>query len=871
MSGRAVGPPVRPFVLLRFPPIFLAVAAAASILIAAAAAAPLFRSVTGTAAVAIAMRARADSALVISKPASLAQDVIELRDRQVRAAVASLDDLGAATEALNGSRVELSGDAGQPAAAVLATKTQFPTHARLIDGEAETPGLWLPPAAATSLGVTVGDRVSIWSGERTTTVRVAAIYDASASDPYWSALFAATGDRSPPVYLALLDRSTFVGVENELQDTGTQTWTFPLNPQAADGLSLDRAILLADGIGALDRASSNPTVQLGSVLDNPSFSSPVVEAVRAAEAGRRTITPSVQTLALTGQLVALSGVVAAGVYGVRRRRIEMRWLDAKGITWTRLWVSGGLEGALPIAVGGLIGWFATWLAVLRLGPSSVIEPAALRSSVAASAISAVVAILVLATATAVSARRQARDAQVAVRSERSAPLWEVPTLVLAAAALYEIWTRGTEAISASDGEVQVDRLLLLFPVLFMAGGAGLLVRALERLVVRFRGSEGLPTWLYLAARRVAAAPRVAMILVTAAAMAIGVLVYAGTAVSTIRSSTRDKILVSTGADVTASTAGPIFPPPPGSGLRTTNVFEIPYVRTDVGDQVTVVGVEPDSFADAAFWDGAFSSLPLESLMRNLAAGPSEPLPAIAVGGQTRGSPIRLNLAGYELPVAVVASASAFPGHGQGVGIVVSAQSLRTVLERHGAGVALQGARHQTWARGDADLARAFLVSKGADPGSIEVAADRLQTPAYRSLAWSFVFMELLGGVTAVIALIGLVLYLQAQQRSRDLSYALGRRMGLSSGTHRVAIAAEIGALLVCAYVAGGALAFATALLIFHRLDPLPTLPPAPILHAPVAVLAWLALAIVACAWSAAWFVQRRAGRADVGSELRFAE
>lgn len=871
MSARGSGTLGRPFVLVRFPAIFLSIAAAAAILVAAATAAPLFRSVTGTAAVDIAIGARADRALVIAKTAPLAEDILELRDAQIRAATASFEVLAEPVETLHGSRVRLTNLGARGGVAVrLATESGFATHAQLLDGDAEAPGLWLPAAVATTVRVDVGDPVTIGLERRSLPVRVAAIYDASRSDPYWANLFATVGAEPLPKYLALLDRATFLNVETELQDAGTQAWAFPLSPRAADGLTLDRATELANDIAALDRASGDPTVEFGSIMDNPSFESPVVEAVKAAESGRRTIAPSVQTVALTGEIVAIFGALAAGVYGVRRRRIEMRWLDAKGITWRQLLARSWAEGVLPILVGGVLGWVATWLAVRRFGPSSVIEPSAIRSSIIGSAIVATVAVVVLATVTAISARRQAHESEQTPLSRLSAPAWEAPTLVLAGAALYEIWTRGTSVVSSSDGDVRVDQLLLLFPVLFMAGGAGLVVRALGRLLVRFRGSESLPTSLYLAARRIAAAPRVAMVLVTAAALAIGVLAYAETAVSTIRTSTRDKILVSTGSDVTAPTAGPILPPPPDSGLATTNVFELPRVRTGSNESLTLVGVEPESFETAAFWDDDFSSRSISELMNDLGAAGTDALPAIAVGALSD-EDTHVDLAGYQQPIEVVASASAFPGQPEGLALVVSAPSLRTSLEQHGAEVALGNASYEAWARGDADVATAFLVSSGADPGSIQVASERLQTPGYRSLAWSFVFMELLGAVTAVIALIGLLLYLQARQRSRDLSYALARRMGLSSGTHLVAIAAEIAGLLVAAYLTGTALAITTAMLIFRRLDPLPDLPPAPILRPPTAMLAVVAVGIALCAWSGAWLVQRRAEQADVGAELRFAE
>jgi putative ABC transport system permease protein len=598
----------------------------------------------------------------------------------------------------------------------------------------------------------------------------------------------------------------------------------------------------------------------------------ITGAVRDAEDGLATVTPPVQTLALTGQLVALFGMMAAGVYGVRRRRIEMRYLDAKGITRRDLWVRSAVEAVLPVAVGGALGWLVTWWLIQRFGPAAAVESAAVSDSIRLAALVCVIAVLIVATVTAVAAARQSHETVETAAPDRGAVWWEIPLLVLAAAALYEIWTRGTSAVSSVGGQVQVDRLLLLFPVLFMAGCAGLVVRALGRGLQGLRGSGSWPVPLYLASRRVSTAPRVALLLVTASTLAIGVLAYAGTAVVTIRESTRNKVLVSTGADVIGTTPGPIFQAEAGFGLHSTNVLEVPFVRTDPTSetQLTLVGIEPDSFAAAAFWDPTFSDRPLADLLRDLTPE-QEPLPAIVVGGELPTGQEHLQLSGYQLPLRVVGSASAFPGQGRGLAVVVSAPALRTVLESHDALIALGGAHYQAWADGPSGLARSFLITQGADPASIVIAADRLETPALRALTWAFVFMELIGVVTAVIALIGLVLYLQARQRSRELSYALGRRMGLTASAHRGAVVIEILLLLATALVAGAVLAFGTTALIYRRLDPLPDLPPDPTLRVPVSLLLTIAVAIAVCAWVGGWWVQHRAGRANVGAVLRFNE
>ena len=866
----------RPFVLTHFPPLFAAMAAAAAILAAAAAAAPMFVSETGTATLRVGLAAGSSRALVISKDGPLSPDVAVLRDHILRAATSGLPALAEPAETMwGGSEIAIAGDGGEDTVR-LATKTGLESHLDAV-GEGEDGGgdggVWLTEPAAQAVGVAPGDPATLSLGERTAIVPVAGIYAASSADPFWTEMLPTVGGDREPASLAVLDRQGFLALVADLQDGGHQSWTFAIEPGVDRTLTLDLAGELADGIARFDREATDPLLPIGTILSNPNVSDLVSGAVREAEEGLATVTPPVQTLALTGQLVALFGMMAAGVYGVRRRRIEMRSLNAKGIPGRSMWLRSAAEAVLPVAVGGAAGWVVTWWTIQRFGPAAAIEATAVRTSIRLSAVACAVAIVIVATVTAIAATRQAHETVEATgRSRGAGAWWEIPLLVLAGAALYEIWTRGTSAVSSVGGQVEVDRLLLLFPVLFMAGCAGLVVRALGRGLGHLRGGGSWPVPMYLASRRVSTAPRVALLLVTASTLAIGVLAYAGTAVVTIRESTRTKVLGSTGADVVGTTPGPIFGAQPGSGLSSTNVLQIPFVRTDPTSQtqVTLVGVEPETFEAAAYWDPGFTDRAIGDMLTELGET-REPLPAVVVGGELPPGQEHLQLAGYQLPLEVVATTSAFPGQARGLAVVVSAPALRSILEDHDASLALNGARYQAWVHGRAGLARAFLVTSGAAPGTIVVAADLLQTPALRALTWAFVFMELIGVVTAVIALIGLVLYLQARQRSREVSYALGRRMGLTSGAHRTAVVLEILLLLVTALVAGTVLALGTTALIYRRLDPLPDLPPAPALRVPSALLLTVAAAIAVCAGLGGWWVQHRAERANVGAVLRFDE
>jgi putative ABC transport system permease protein len=631
---------------------------------------------------------------------------------------------------------------------------------------------------------------------------------------------------------------------------------------------------IAEQIGALEVRMGDATDQLGSALKGPSVTTPLPAAVDTADEAQRLIAPPIQTLALAGELAALAGLIGAGIYGVRRRRIEMRALDAIGIRWIRLAGRGVAEAMTPMLLGAVIGGVATYVAVQHLGPSSIIGRSAVQTAFIVAVVSVAVAAVLVGVVTAVAARREVTVEVAWSRDRRraSSMRWEVVALVLAAASLYEISIRGTTPLPGQGGAVEVDRLLLLFPILFVAGLAGLAVRGLVHFAGRLRtAASSWPVPYFLAARRLSAAPRAASLLVVASSLAIGMLTYAGTAAATVRETTTNKVLVSVGADVVANTSGPIFLPPAGSSISTTNVMQLPFIHTvpDLPDRVTIIGVDPKTFAAAASWNDSFSSQPLSVLLDALDQ-PSSSLPAVVVNGSLPPG-VALDMGGYQMPLAIVGEASAFPGEAAGPNVVVSTSALQKILSQHGASDQLRGAVYRAFARGPSDVARAFLLASGADPNSVIVAADRLNAPAFRALAWSLSFMQLAGAVTGAIALIGLILYLQAGQRSRDVAFAFTRRMGLSSRDHLTAIASELGGLLLTAMLTGAGLAYIALILVYRRLDPLPGLPPSAVLGSPLALVVWLLFGIVFVACLAAWFVHRWSTRVPVGTVLRYAE
>jgi putative ABC transport system permease protein len=145
-----------------------------------------------------------------------------------------------------------------------------------------------------------------------------------------------------------------------------------------------------------------------------------------------------------------------------------------------------------------------------------------------------------------------------------------------------------------------------------------------------------------------------------------------------------------------------------------------------------------------------------------------------------------------------------------------------------------------------------------------------RTPAFLSLSWLFGFLESLGIMTGLLALVALLMYVESRQRTREVSYSLATRMGLSSRDHRRSVTIEIGAMLGTAFAIGGVLALVGAFVVYRKLDPLPDLPPAALYRIPGLLVLAVAGVVAAFSWAAASIVQRRADRADVAEVMRLA-
>ncbi|TML02165.1 MAG: FtsX-like permease family protein [Actinobacteria bacterium] len=892
-----------PFLLVRFPGLLLAIGSALVILSVAGASSPLFLSSAGNATlqdgiaatcpwdVALTHQAHApvggealNSGFFYNQPSVDALAQIRSADALMNRVDRGIGHLGPPELQIVGITIQVSGGTSSalPRQVRLYTRPGAFSHVQTI-GSAGGKGVWLPASAATAFKVEPGDSVTLTNvlgvGPRTAKVRVAAVYRDLVTLPrarFWCWQdhliypLSVFDNRPPPPPFLIADEATFLSLSRKLGERDAEfTWVFPVQPRRLTVPEAQTLVANMQAIGQKIGARTPGTFFGGyaSPLGGPGRTSSQLSFIAdKAEATQAALRGPVQAISLAARAVALMVVAAAGIYWVDRRRAEVHLLSAKGVGSVGLGTKVLLE-ALPIAAGAAFaGWAAgVWLAKI-LGPTDLLDAGAPSAALRQVLWTTAVGVVFLSIVGGYGAHRAAESEPVRGHRALGAAPWELAVLGLAGAALYEILTRGTQPVQ--NGVPKIDFLIVLFPILFIAGGAGIAVRGLRRLLPKLRASgRSWPSPAYLASRRLAAASRIAVALVTAAALAIGILSYAGALRSSLGATTNAKALLFTGSDVSVTVAENIEVPRSLSP-NATAVTQIDSAYT-LPDQtlVSVLGVDRATFARAAFWDSSFASASLGQILEELKPpqGGSAPLPVLVAGGSVPTAPgesMFFRGGNVEIPIRVVETARAFPGMAPDEPLVVADR--QALAERKAPGL------RAIWTKGDAGRAEQAIRAQGAHILAVATTHEIQRNPSFLPFSWVFGFLQALGIMAGLIVLVGILLYLEARQRGRAISYALASQMGLSRRSHRTSVALELGVLLALGCVVGIGLARIAARIVYGRLDPLPQLPPAPLFRLPLAVFGLTALAVLAAAWLGAWRVQHAAERARVSEVMRVA-
>lgn len=891
-----------PTVLLRFPALFAGVAFGTLLLTLAAAAYPLFLSATTSELVRAAIErpniTRYFAGLTFTY-SNLPLEPLELGGALRSPSVTDLDDpfrdLAAESPMLDAPIVSVLGETVTVSVAGrdetregrLFASTGVLDHVEPVAG-ADGDGVWLPDLIADALGARPGDTIELEdAGGGTATVAVDGVYRAVYQTPlggYWlqwqESFQVPCPDCSPLPQPILGDRDQVLALARELgQDSVTATWQAPLRDTTGMGLDdaraleafgrrarqrvsdetgLGRLFNCCRGFFAFQRIGTNLTTSIGFAVKDAS------ERITAVEGPSRVL----EGAAIA---VALVVVAAAGAFSIRTRRVEATWLFARGASPASVGAKSALEALLPCVVGALLGFAIAATAVASFGPDGRVEAGAMSDARLASiaAVAAAVALISV-----VSARAYAgvvdphgrRFARLAARIP-----WELGLAGLAFLALERL-REGGAFVGEVVGARKPSLALVAFPFLFVAAfsilGARIARSAFARLRRTTARSGAAP---YLATRRLAASGALGVLLVAAAGLCLGTLLHAQTIARSLGTTVDAKAGVFVGADVAGGT-NYRTPLPESFPLPMTRVVRFAAgARTMSGRPLDLLAVDARTLATAAYWHEGFSSDPLEEIAARLEASTGDRIPVVVAGGG--GLTVdEVEIAAVDVPVRVVAEATAFPGmYSLNPTIVVDERTLLGLGDFPFDPLNDPRANTELWVRGGERAARDAFADMEFPPTSIVTAEEIKDIPYISAAINTFVVVNALGLVAGALTLVGTLMYLQARQRAQTVSYALSTRMGLRHGQHRRALALELGLMLGWAFTVGAVLALLAATWTVPYLDPISTIPPDPLLIVPVAVIALTGLVVAGFSWVGAAVTNRRARTVDLAEVMRVAE
>jgi hypothetical protein len=332
-----------------------------------------------------------------------------------------------------------------------------------------------------------------------------------------------------------------------------------------------------------------------------------------------------------------------------------------------------------------------------------------------------------------------------------------------------------------------------------------------------------------------------------------------------------KAKIFVGSDVQA-TFDPDYEPPVDFPQPVTKAARLPTAGTiePGGARFDLLAVDPDTLADAAYWNPAFGADSLDELARAVKDDGNGPVEIIASGTRLPAD-LNLSISGEVFPAHVAAKTLSFPG--------TSSELLMVVMDRSaidrifGAATPLESPRSTTefWIRGDTRAGLNALSTLDEEPYTVLTAAEVKDIPSIAAVIDTFGVLNTLGLAAGLLVIVVMLMYLQARQRSSVVSYALSRRMGLRDRSYRRALVLELTALLVLSYLLGVILALAAAFVISGMVDPLDTIPPEPLFVLPLAGIPVALVVLLVVAVTGGWLTNRRARQTNFAEVMRLAD
>jgi putative ABC transport system permease protein len=784
--------------------------------------------------------------------------------------------------------VQISGPKGDTDV-VLMARTDVLAHVKEL-ARVSGPGIWVADITAHDAGLKPGDVVRLgglqsYSRPSTPRVRIKGIYRALAHSPetnYWGNLYQDIYpqclDCGVPAPFAFITPDALAGLLAGRNAAWGTIVEFPVDPHSltlAGARALNRRFdAVRHGLrrsalgqklgcrrGVIRVGPGAPSLSACNVISSLSA------AVILADSNASAVTPAVTLLSDLGTGIALAVAAAAGVFLVRRRRAEAALLYARGESVGTFAARSAVETLVPTIAGGAAGFALAFGLTDVFAPSGSISSGTIWSALAHAAVAVAVAICLLVLTAGAAFLRLYDTGSRGLPWLRWLP-WEVVLVGVSVFLFLRIRSGGGVTHTASGAHVPT-LAVFIFPLLLVAAVAGIAARGV-RLGLRAgsgRTARSRRPAVYLALRRLGAARGVVVLLAVVTAASLGALFYVETLATSLHHTTIEKAYMATGSDayviVQDSQQIPRSFPYPATRVQFANQT----ASIADGTQIDVMLVDPATMAKALHWESDWGPNPTRFL-DELARTPSRPLPVIVTSDLAKQHTIVIQ--GESFRMNTLAVVKAFPFMIEGVPLVITSyRALHDFEGRTKLFESLGVLGTYVWAKGPpAAAGRALTALEPTYPPS--TINGYLRAPDVVLATRTFRFMRMIAIGAGVLALLGLLLYLQARQRSQAIASALARRMGFGRVAETFSLCIELTGILLFAGVLGGAVAVAAAEPIVHRIDPLPTYAPSPIFTVPVGEIAIAAVALVAVAIIAGALTSWFAGRTDVSEALRVA-
>ena len=786
--------------LTRFPQLFVAIATAALILSSIAASGELFLASSETASVEREISGstlyqaglRINAVPYVAGDATALDGMLTLLGPRLGEEVATIDHVEPPVATILGGDLESNADSGLRTRLRLIHREGAFENVKLLEG-GKGNGVWIANTSARQLDVHPGDSITFSfivpvtdrGDERertiTSTLPVAGIYQYLPDDrprDFWRSLdtyiYKAPSADGPPSALVLVDRKTMLSLVDQEFPYEFVRWEYPVS--SAD-LTLPEATSMTNRFDdiAQNLVSSSRTFTEAFEDEDAFGFGARVEAdsgmygiVSTAENRLKSVTPVVGLLTFAAGGVALSLMAAAGFFLVKRRRIEVAGLAARGVGPIAQGARYAVEAIPPLLLGGVLGPLLAYLVVVWLGPAGAMPLSTIGPAIPAVSLALAAGWLLFACAAAFSVAREER-----ALSSPPHDVAGVRWLLLVGAAIGITTVLIYRWLEEQTHVAVDDPAATSFPLL-AAALAGVVAAAVLKLVLasiapqlRKRFAPG-----YLAARRLSGASTLTHVLVIAGVSALGMMLYGVTMSASVEESVTSKAAVFVGSDLSTLVNDNFSGELP---YEHTVVRVLPRVTLEPGpQQARMLGVDTEGFADVALWKDDFASEPLEDLMDELEGGSPE-RPKVIVAGATLPEGTVISVSGDDIPLDVVATATSFPGMAnEGPTLIMNNEAYTESIARMSI-----YSQPNLWVKGDTEGIEASLAAIGANTAPPRTVEQVIQDPAIQSALGILGVLSALGAAAGIIVVIGLLLYLQARHRSTVVSSALTRRMGLT--------------------------------------------------------------------------------------------